>query len=175
MHSRYAAYGGKIVHMHVTSQLDHIGDDAIAADLAIVRDMHIFHDQVVRAQHCIFLHLITAIDGYKFPNGVVVANSQPTRFSGIFQVLRVCPQDCEGKDLVSLSDAGMSIQYYVVVQDVVIPQDDVFTYHTVGSDLTVGTDFGSFFDDGCGMYLVHIFLFVIIAIKSPSATFSPFT
>ena len=62
-----------VVDMNVTCHIDGVGNDDVIADLAVVRYVGILHNQVVVADDSRFLHLIGAVYGHKFADGVVTA------------------------------------------------------------------------------------------------------
>src|SRR5260363_55932 len=47
MHSGHAAQNGPVVHLHMTRNLCIVGQDCMAANEAIMHNMHICHDPVV--------------------------------------------------------------------------------------------------------------------------------
>ena len=76
--------------------------------------MHVSHDPVVVAQtgHA---HILrgTDIEGAEFADGVVIADFQPGRLTGVFLVLRNGTQRAELENAVVLADAGMPFNHHV--------------------------------------------------------------
>jgi len=89
VHSGYSADGGIIMHMHMPGKLHHIGNHAEAADLAVVSNVHVFHQQIIAAHHGIFFHHIATVNSNKFTDGVIAANAQTRSFAFKLQILRV--------------------------------------------------------------------------------------
>ena len=124
VHAGQSAQECPVADMHVAAQRRPVRHDGVAADLAIVRDMHVGHDPVVvaDARDAGILHR-AGIEGAEFAYRVVVADLQARRLAGVFLVLRDCAHRTELEDAICLADAGVPLD------------DDMRPDHRPGADL----------------------------------------
>ena len=79
-----------IADMNVTGQGRIIGEDSVAADMAIVRNVHIGHDPVVITYRRLTIALhCAATDCAKLANRIAVPDSQRGWLSCVLFVLRI--------------------------------------------------------------------------------------
>ena len=93
-----------------------------------MRYMHIFHQEVVIANHCIFFQLVATVDSYEFADCVVVPNTQAGRFPFELKVLGVSTQNGIRGYLVAIAKSGVPIDDYIGNQVIVIAQNYISTY-----------------------------------------------
>src|SRR5205814_1151237 len=93
-------------------ELAGIGEDGVAADLAVMREMHVRHDPVVAADagHS-GVERGAAVDGDVFADHVAVADLDRSVLVGVFLVLRRRADRGEMEDAVAPADAGTAVQH----------------------------------------------------------------
>src|SRR3546814_7319813 len=82
-----------------------VGQNNIAAELAIMRQMHISHDPVI-VSHAGDTDILAGsdIESNEFAYRVAIADFQPRRFAGVFFVLRCSADRCKLKNRVVATD-----------------------------------------------------------------------
>src|SRR6185503_8913039 len=97
---------------HVPGELRAVGEDGVAADLAVVRKVGIGHQPVVVAEsrHHDVLDR-AAVDGHVLADGVAVADLDRSVLAGVFLVLRLPAERREGEDPVFPADAHRPLQH----------------------------------------------------------------
>ena len=133
--------------MAVTAQDRVVGDDDPVVDDAIVRDVHVDHQQVVRADAGDpLLFFAAAVDRHPFANDVLVADLDAGRAASERDILGFAADHRERMDDVSFAErghalnAGMGDQASAAADLHVGPDDAVGTdFHVVG-DVRAGID-----------------------------------
>src|SRR5689334_7803625 len=77
-----------------------IGENHRVGDPAIVSDMAVGHQKVIRANDGLLLRITRAVNGAMLPEGISFADTQARRFPFVFQVLRRLPDDAPGEKSV---------------------------------------------------------------------------
>ena len=86
----------------------------MAADLRIVADVDVRHDEAARADDGFSAAACSsARDGHVLTDGVFVADGETGGFAGVLQVLRSDPEAGEGEDLVAGTERRMAVQHHV--------------------------------------------------------------
>src|SRR5258708_10272152 len=105
MHRTQRADTGPVFDGDVSTESCGVGHDDVAADLAIVCDVSVGHDQVVIADLGEAPALYgAAIDGDELTNLVVVADFQAGRLAGVGQILWRQADRREGEEAVICAD-----------------------------------------------------------------------
>ena len=135
MDQRHAAEDGPVFDMDVPRETAIVCEYGMAADLAIVREVHVCHDPVVVADpgHPGVLHR-AAVDRYVFSNRVAVADLDRRVFARVLLVLRRGADRREGIDVIVPSNSSPAVDQYVRF------------------DACSGADFGLGTDDRKGAY-----------------------
>jgi hypothetical protein len=117
-----------IADMNVTGKSRIIGEDGVAADVAIVRYMHIGHDPVVIADRrlTIALHRATT-DRAKFANCIAIPNGQRGWLTGVFLILRIVADRCELVNVIVATNNSRTIDNNVTVDSRTRSDDHVVT------------------------------------------------
>src|SRR3970282_209769 len=135
------AQNGPVAHVHVARELAGIGEDRLAADLAVVREVHVRHDPVVvaHARHARVARR-AAVDGDVFAYRVAVADLHGRVFAAIFLVLRRRADGGELIDAVVAADAHAAIEDHVRPDPAALADLDLFAEDRVGADRHPGRD-----------------------------------
>ena len=112
VHRRQAAHGHPIADLHVTAQRRAIRHHDLIAQLTIVRDMRIRHQQIVvaDARHALVVGG-AAIHGDGFAKHIAVADLEARRLAVVFLVLRRIAQRGELEYLVVGADARRAVDH----------------------------------------------------------------
>ena len=65
-----------------------VGQDYMVADGAIVRDVRVRHEKIVRADDRVLGGFVRAVNRDVFAKNILVADAQPRRLALVFQILR---------------------------------------------------------------------------------------
>ena len=75
-----------------------------------MREVHVGHDPVVIANHCLgHIARRADVEGAKLPYGVSVSDDQFARLTGVLFVLRYSTQGVELEDAIVLADGGVPL------------------------------------------------------------------
>ena len=130
-------------------ELGGVGENAMVADDAVVRDVDVVHHQhvVADARH----HpaaLGAAMNGGELANPIIVADLQARRLAVILEILRRGADRGELEDLVARADRGVAL-YHRIGTDFGVGADPHFgTDDRARSDFDAGIEFGAPIDDG---------------------------
>src|SRR6185436_10375597 len=114
VHQRHAAEDHPVADGHMAGELNAVGEDGLAADLAVVRDVRIGHDPVLVCQpRDADVLRGAAADGDVLADGVVVADLDRSRLVGVLLVLRRRAERGEVEDLVALADPHRPVEHDV--------------------------------------------------------------
>ncbi len=108
VHGRKGADGGEIFHGDVAGQSGAVGENGLVADVAIMRDVRVGHEQAAAADgggaaaaDC------AAADGDVFAESIFVADDEMGFFAGKFQILGIAADGAEGmENIVAARDRG---------------------------------------------------------------------
>ncbi len=133
--ARVAAEHHPVSNFHMAGDADVVGENGMIPDDAVVRHVHIGHQQVVAANaRVVAAHRCAPVQGTAFANDVVVADLQPGLLAGELLVSRVLTHGSELVDSVVLADPRIRLD------------------HHVRTDLGTLTDFDSGADDRPGAH-----------------------
>jgi hypothetical protein len=98
----------------MSGQSGGIGQNAMAANVAVMANVHAGHEQATGAEMRKAASTDgAAADGYAFPDGVVIADFRLRRLAAVLQILW-CDADCtEGMKDVACADAGAAFENYM--------------------------------------------------------------
>ena len=148
MHQHVGRKDGEIVDHHLAGNFCRVANDATVADVAVVPDVHAFHEEVVAADHRAPLGRGAAVDGHILADGVVVAYFGGGDFAAELEILRYCADHSTGENGVALADARAAEQRHGVHQAVVVAQLYIGIDVAKGANLAVFADFGFGMDKG---------------------------
>ena len=140
----------------MAGQLHRVGQDEVAAQPAIVRDVHVGHDPVVVAQarDAGVLHG-AGVDGDVLADGVAVADLQPRGLAGVLLVLRRGADAGEREEAVVPPDGGVAVDHAVRADLAAGADAHLRADHGVGTDLDRGVELGARIDQRSWMDLWH--------------------
>ena len=101
-----------------------VGKDDVVAELAIVRDVGVAEEKIVRADAGWQLLVGATVDRAVFAEHVVVADLQRRGLADVFQVLGFPADDREGEKLVAFPKNRVRLQDHVGMEHAVITKHD---------------------------------------------------
>ena len=104
MHGRHSTDNSEIIHYDLTGQLTSIRDNAIIPDLAVMRNMHVGHDQTIAPDFSYPLSGSTSIYSRTLPDGRVITNLDDCLPSLEFKILRNGRNNSPRKNLTIFPD-----------------------------------------------------------------------
>ena len=110
MHRAQPGNRGLVLDRDVSGQLRAVGDDHVIADMTIVRQMHIAHQEAVAADARRDRVRGATIDGRVLAHGGFVADVDPRFLASILQVLRIATQDRADADLHAFSEPHIALE-----------------------------------------------------------------
>ncbi len=142
----------------MSGQLDRVGQHRVVADHAIVRDMNVGHDPVVRADpgRAATLHG-SQVQRAKLPDRIAVADLQLGRLAPVFLVLRYFTERAEWKDPIVASDPSAPHDHHVGVNRRARPDRDFRPDHAKWPDLDALGQLGARVDQGAGVDSRHYY------------------
>ena len=137
------------MHVYVPGQQRAVGDDDVAAQLAIVSDVAASHEEVVVADGGdAFLLFGGAVDRHAFANDVVVADDDFRVAAAVGDVLRLAAEDHVRIDVIVAADRHVAHHGDVVFQSRAAADAGFRPDDAVRADLDVIVDFGAGVDGG---------------------------
>ena len=112
----------------MSGQRSIIGKYAVAADNAVVGNMHIGHNEVVVADNRFARSRGTAVYRAAFADDIVVANLDSGVLAVELQILRDGGYDGTWKDLAVLTDTGSWKDCHIRTNPRVVADDDILIY-----------------------------------------------
>ncbi len=110
--------------------------------LAVVSDMRVAEQQIVRADPSRQIRVGTAVDGAVFPENIVIADFQISGIAFEFQILRF-PTDCgKWEKLVASTHFRVTFEDDVRMENAVITQFDVRANDAIWPDADIPPDGG---------------------------------
>lgn len=155
MHGGNASDDGAVFHGDVASKGSDVGHHNVIAELAIVRDVGVGEEVIVRTNYSSITVVGGAVDGDVFAKGVVVADAGVGGATGMFEVLRLEANAGEGVDCVGFAQLGVAGDDDVGMKSATLAKCDIRANDTVGTNVATFGDPGTLFDDGGGVYLAH--------------------
>ncbi|GIK26067.1 MAG: hypothetical protein BroJett006_23130 [Betaproteobacteria bacterium] len=124
--------------MDVAGQLGIIGEDGVVADLAVMGQMHIGHDPVVRSKPGYSDVLRgTAVERAEFADGIAITNLKLCRLSGVFFILGHLPDRAILKNPIAIPDAGVSVEDNMRSNPGVVADLDVFSDDRISANCNI--------------------------------------
>ena len=156
LHGRKGADGGVIVHDDVAGESRAIDENCVAADLAVVADVGVGHDQIViaHAGDAAALHGAAA-DGAKFAKGVAVTDFERDALARIGEVLRIATDDGKGIQAIIFSEARGAFDDGVMIEDAAVAEFDFVADNRERADADSRTEPDARRNDGMGMNFDH--------------------
>ena len=151
VHRRQPANHRMILDRHVARERRDVGHDDVVAQRAIVRDVAVGEDVIVRADARDFAVAGRAVNGDVFAEGVAVADFGARDAALPFQILRLQPDAGERKNFVVLSEFRVAVNDDVRMQFATVAERHVFADDAVRPDLATGTDLRFGMNDGSRM------------------------
>src|SRR5579859_7389905 len=148
---RQPAYHRVILHHHVARQRRHVRHDDVVAEHAIVRDVAVGQNVIVRADARDLAVTGRAVNRDIFAERVVIADFHARDAALPFQILRLQPEAREWKNFIPLSQLRVSVNDDVRMQLAAGGQGDMFPDDTIRTDVTTGVDFRPGMNDGSRM------------------------
>lgn len=128
-----------------------VGKDDVIPQLAIVRDVGIAEEKIVRADARGQLLMRATVDRAVLTEDVVIAYFQSCRLTDVFEILGFPADGSEGEKLVAFPKAGVALQDDMRVQHAIIAEDHTGTDDGVGADVDVSAELGLGGNDGGGV------------------------
>ncbi len=118
------------------------------AERAIVRDVAVGEDGVVRADARDFAVAGRAVDGDVFAERVAVADFRARHAAFPFQILRLQADAGERENFILLAQLRVAVNDHVRMQFAFVAQRDVFADDAIRPDLAARADFRLRMNDG---------------------------
>ena len=146
---------GIVVNNDFAGKLRGITDDTAIANLAVVTDVHILHQQVAVADNSLSLRSRTATDGDILANRVVVANLAGGLLALELQILGFGGDAGTWKELVIVAYAGTKMNGDIVQEFIVVADNNILIDDAEGTDNVVIANLCLRVNDSQWMYLIH--------------------
>ena len=101
---------GAIVDGHVARHLHRIRDDHVIADDAVMRDMHVRHQEATCPHRRLASRGAAAVDRAVLPDDRPVADLHPRLFAFVLEVLRIVADHRAVADLHAVTHARVALQ-----------------------------------------------------------------
>ena len=137
MHRRQAGNDGVIFDSDVPGEADGIGEDDVVAELAVMRDVRVAEQQIVRADARRQILMGAAMDRGVLAEDVVIADFEPGRLAEVFEILGFPTDGCEGEKLVAAPEFRVSFEHDMRMQDTLVAQLHIRADHAEGADADV--------------------------------------
>jgi len=105
--------------------------------LAVVGDVGVAEQQIMRADAGGQAFVSAAMDGGVFAEDVVVADFEVGGIAEVFEILGLAADDGEGEKLVAAADLRMTFENDVGVQDAIVAEFDVVANDAIGADADI--------------------------------------
>lgn len=177
VHCTETSNDGEIVDVDMARQSAVIGEDHGVSNHAVMGNMGVGQEMVAVADHGPIIPSGGAVRGDKFPETIVVADNQMSRFALVLQILGLLTDGAVSEKAVAITDLGRAAYGHMMLQLAVgtdadrALDDAVRPHHRIGSDLGLGIDDGGRVDAGFS----HGYLVKSENISSPSETTLLFT
>ena len=157
MHASKSAQNHPVADFGMSGQRGIVGKNRVVAHHAIVRDVDVGHDPVMRADggHAAILHRAD-IEGAELANDVVVTDLQPGRLARIFLVLRRLAERNKMENPVVRAYRGVARDHGMCADRGAGADLDVFANDGVGANLDIIGQPGARGDQRSGMDRRHV-------------------
>ena len=140
-----------IFHRDVAGQGCAVRHDDVAADDAIVRDVTVGQNVIMRTDARRVAVTGGAVNGDVFAQRVMVADFGAGDAALPFQILRLQSDAGERKNFISFPQPGVPVNDHVRMQPAIVAERDVLADDAIRPDFTTGTDLRLGVNDGGGM------------------------
>ena len=106
---------GIVVDNHFAGKLGRVANNTTVANLAVMTDMHVLHQQIAVTNSRLALGGRTTADGYILADRVVVTNLASGLFTLKLQVLRLGGDGDTREDLVVVAETCSEVQRYTII------------------------------------------------------------
>src|SRR5882724_12277721 len=137
MHRRQSADDRKIFDGHMTGKRRNIRHDDAISERAIMCDVAICENRVVRANARGFSIAGRAVNRDVFAEGVAVADFRARDSAAPFQILRLQPDAREWKNFVFASEFRMAVNDHMRMQFAFVAENHIFANHAIRSDFAI--------------------------------------
>src|SRR5689334_4459345 len=175
MHCGETGNNCAILDRHVPRQLHHVGQDDVVADVAIVTEMYVRHQQTVLAHARLERLRSSAIDSRVLTNDRAFANLNRRLLTGELQILRKTAEDGADPDLHVVAEGHVALKCRARRNHAPVADDTVLANYSERSDLDVGSQLRLRRDDRGRVDARFGHLSRIAAAMSASTTTSPST
>ena len=136
-----------------------IHEDVEIAELAVVPDVRVRHDEIVAADaRDAAAFYRAAIHRAEFVEFIVIADFDGNALAFVGEVLRIAADDSEGIDVVGAAQARGAVHDGVMIEDAAVAELDFFADDSEGADFCVLADLRGGRNDGAGINLTHLLL-----------------
>lgn len=143
-----AGNDGMIFDFDVAAESAVVGENDVIAHLAVVRDVRVAQEKIVRANARGRVGMGAAMDGRVFAEHVAVPDLEISRLAFVLEILGLAADRSEGEKLVVLSYAGGTVEDDVGVKNAVIADLHSRADDAIRSDPDVRAEFRFGRDDG---------------------------
>ncbi len=141
-----------IFHGYVAAQRGRIRHDDVVADLAVMRDVGVSHDEVVIAESGATTPFrCSPIDGNELSNLVVIADFKASGFTRVANILRSQTDRSELVEAVVRADFGFAFDHHVRDQMAACAKFYIGSDDAIGADFARGMDPATWIGDCRGM------------------------
>ena len=148
MHRAQRSHRRPVFYYHVPSERRRVGHDYVIADLAIVRNVRIGHDQVVAAHASHASALCRgAVNGDVLADHVVIANLQSSGFALVGNVLRGKADRTKRIELIIRTDFRRPFKRNVRAEVTTFAEFDIGANRAVRADIAGGREPGFGIED----------------------------
>ena len=149
VHAGSRADVGEVLYRHVTAERRRVAEDRVAADMAVVRHVHVGHEHVAIADaREAAAAARAAVDGDELAEDVAPADREPRLLAAELQVLRHLPNRRERVDLRVVADLGPAVDDRRRADPAVRAEVHVRADHGMRTDRRPLADPGARIDDG---------------------------
>ena len=133
-----------------------VSEDVVAANVAIMGDMDVAHQQVVAAQRGATTTALSAsMHRNAFPEGVVVPNDHLRVLAVVLEVLRLPPDVGEGVEHVLLTNGGVASKHDLRVQEAARAELHLRANLTVRANDDIAAKYRAILNEGGGVDFAH--------------------
>ena len=131
-----------IIHLNVASEGHRIRQDDMIANLAVMGDMPIAKEQIMRADAGGGIRMGATVDRGVFPENIVVANFKISGIAHILEVLCFATNGGKGEKLIPASEFRVAFNDDMRVQDTIIAELDICTNDTKRANADIASQRG---------------------------------
>ena len=133
-----AAQNRVIFHHDMSRQPGVTGHDDVIAENAVMRDVDVGEEKIVRADHGGIAVVGGAMNRDAFAKHIAVADLQPRDAAFPFQVLRLLAEGGERENFILLAELRVAVNDDVRMQLAIVAERDVFADDAIRADFAAG-------------------------------------